>query len=142
MRPTAHQAAEYLVALLLVYGAMHASGSPALAAVGVAAASAGLATISRGRLAVRPLLGPKLHRAGDAIVAIAAVVAAVAVRDTLAAVIPLAIAAIVLVRLTFTVPYEPEPRPPSPPIADRVQPQLNQAARAAGIFVRNRRQRR
>jgi hypothetical protein len=143
MRPTAHQAIEYCVALLLVYTAIHLNEG-AIALFVVALVCAALGAVSPGRLAVRPLLGHSLRRVGDGLVAVGAVVAACTLADgDMLAIVPLVIVAVVLLRVAFTTPLVvvPAPRPPRPSPIDQVQPHVNQVARAAGIFVRNRRAR-
>jgi hypothetical protein len=142
MRPTAHQAIEYFVALLLVYTAIHLNEG-ALALFVVALVCAALGAVSPGRMAFRPVLGHRLRRIGDLLVAVGAVVAAVTLADgDMLAIVPLVVAAIVLVRVAFTTPMvvvKVASTRPSP--LDQVQPHVNQVARAAGIFVRNRRAR-
>jgi hypothetical protein len=55
----------------------------------------------------------------------------------------LVIAAVVLARVAFS-PRPAAPPPPAPRSSrlDAVQPKINQAARVAGVFVRNRRAKR
>ena len=140
MRPTAHQAIEYCVALLLVYAAIHLNEA-ALALFVVALVCATLAAVSPGRLAIRPVLGHRLRRFGDGLVALGAIGAALLAADgDVLAILPLVIAALVLARVALTTPLVIEKTAPtrSTPLAD-VQPRVNQVARAAGIFVRNRR---
>ncbi len=139
MRPTAHQAIEYVVGLLLVYGAAHVPSNEATIELGVALACGVLAAISPGRLAIRSVLGRRSRRVGDAVVALGAVGGAVAARHELLAVAPLVFAAVILVKLALTPPFESEPRAPLLPNVESVQPHLNRAARVAGTFVRNRR---
>ena len=139
MRPTAHQAIEYVVGLLLVYGAAHVAANEATVELGVALACGVLAAISPGRLAIRQLLGRRSRRVGDAVVAALAIGGAAASRHELLAVAPLVFVALIMVKLALTPPFETEPRAPLLPSAEAVQPHINRAARVAGTFVRNRR---
>ena len=141
MRPTEQQAIEYVVGLLLVYGAAHVPSDEATIELGVALACGALAAVSPGRLALRPLLGRRSRRVGDAVVAAIAIGGAVAARHELLAVAPLVVVAVILVKLALTPPFETEPRAPVLPSVESVQPHLNRAARVAGTFVRNRRNR-
>jgi hypothetical protein len=144
MNATSHQATEYTLALLLVYGALHSSDGSSAVLFGLAAALALVAAVSPGRLGWRSWLGRRSRRVMDALLAAAVAAAAVAVtRDEWSATIVLVITALVLGRLALS-PKPAAPPPPTPRSSrlDAVQPKINQAARVAGVFVRNRRAKR
>ena len=144
MNPTSHQATEYTLALLLVYGALHSTDASSALLFGLAAVLALVAAVSPGRLGWRSWLGHRSRRVMDIVVAVGAVAAALAVtRDEWSATTVLVITAVVLARVAFS--PRPGPAPPPTPRSSRldaVQPKINQAARVAGVFVRNRRAKR
>ena len=139
VRPTAQQAIEYILGLLLVYGAVHVSESAAIVELAVAFVCVLLAATSPGKLAVRRLLGPRSRRVGDAVVGAGALAGAIATHDEALAVAPLLFAGAVLMKLALTRPFVAEPSGPLLPTIEAVQPHLNRAARLAGTLVRNRR---
>jgi hypothetical protein len=144
MHPTPHQGVEYIMGLLLFYAAVHRTGASAGALAGGGFAILVVAAISPGRLAARTLLGPRARRAADlALAAGAAVLIALFTRSDLQATLPLIVVGLVLLRLGLSrrPPPADRTRSPSRPL-DSAQPTINRVARAAGIFVRNRRARR
>src|SRR5438874_12980598 len=97
--PTAHQAVEYLLGLMLAYSAIRRTGSSTSALFVIAVLAATVATLSPGMLGVRRLLSHRGRRLADVVLAGSCIAAAVAVtRADVVATGPLLLAAIVLVR--------------------------------------------
>jgi hypothetical protein len=148
---TFHQAVEYLVGLCLAYVALRANSGSSLIMLGVAATLFLVAALSPGGLGWRLVLGVRMHRVADIGLAVGCVALSILVTGSdLFATIPLLAVAAVLVRLGLgrrQTQSGTETQQPSVAAGrDRageamgpLQPVLNRTARAAGIFIRNRR---
>ena len=141
---TAHQASEIAVALLLGYGAIHRSGPTAASLITLAAGAAMTAVLGPGLLSARVVLRAPGRRVADLALAVGCLaVILVVTRTDLVATAPLALAGLVLVRLSG-VEVPASSALPSHPGAGghgdvQVQSTLNRFARAAGVFVRSQR---
>lgn len=143
-----------MLGLLLAYAAIHDNGATTASLFAIAVATVVVGLLSPGALGLRSVLNHRVRRIADVVLAVVCVVTAIGVtRLDLAATGPLLLVALVLVRLGRSRTPEVRVRrrreqsdPSGPSLARRagqmvgdVQPLLNRAARAAGVFVRNRR---
>ena len=152
--PTAHQAVEYLLGLLLAYSAIRRSGSTTIALFIVAVGSTTVAVLSPGRLGLRQWFNHRARRIADLVLAACCVVAVGVTRVDVIATGSLLLTALVLMRLGLSRIPAPIMRRQrhdggvnGPSVARRagqmvgdVQPLINRTARVAGVFVRNRRE--
>lgn len=104
-----HQAAEYIVGLLLAYMALHVSGQMRIALLAAAGTMVAIAVVTDGPVGALRLLGPRAHQWADVALVVGLAVSPLAVSghlDTLAIVVAEA-AAVVLLRMATLTRYRP-----------------------------------